>query len=82
MRVAVQHIRDRLTRQEGNAVVGFLAREGHLITGSLDFGAREIVVLLLQLLQAQDIRLLLGQPVEQVGRRTFSEFTFQVAIFM
>ncbi len=68
MRVAANHIVNGLAGEQGDAVVGLLAREGDLVAGCLDLCLREIVVFQLQFLQAQHIGLGGGQPVEQVGQ--------------
>ena len=68
MRVAANHIVNGLAGEQGDAVVGLLAREGDLVAGCLDLCLREIVVFQLQFLQAQYIGLGGGQPVEQVGQ--------------
>ena len=66
MRIPADNLANCLAGEQGNAVVGLLAGERDLITRRLDLGPREIVVLKLGFLQAQRIRLLFGQPVQQV----------------
>ena len=61
------HIEQRLLAQDGHAVVGFLPAEHGLVTGSFDLGQRKSLVLALEFLQAQHIRLVGRKPVEDVG---------------
>jgi hypothetical protein len=65
-RVAENDIAWRLARQQGNAVVGLLPREGDVITRGLDLRLREGMVLELRFLQADDVGLLRRQPVEKL----------------
>ena len=62
--------------------LSLLAREGDLVASCLDLCLREIVVFQLQFLQAQLYRSLAeANQSSRWGRRTFSELTFQLAIF-
>ena len=71
MRIADQHLADRLAREQGDAVVGLLPGERGVVAGGLDLGQRERGVLELQFLQADDVRPGFGQPVEQVRQPDF-----------
>jgi hypothetical protein len=81
-RVVLHHVGDRQLRQDRHAVVGFLAAEGDLVAGGVDLGHREFVVGELGLLQAEHVDRVSSSHCSRWGRRTFSELTFQVAIFI
>ena len=66
MWVAVGDIGRRLTRQQGDAVVGFLPGENNLIASRLNRLLREVVVFELCFLQANNIRLLRRKPFKQL----------------
>jgi hypothetical protein len=55
----------RAARQEGDAVPGALASPGRAVAGRLDRRRREIAVDRLQLLQRDDVRRGLREPLEQ-----------------
>ena len=60
------HVAGRAARQQGDAVIGFLAEPLRAITRSLDLGVRKLVVGELGLLQHDGIDWVLGQPGEQL----------------
>lgn len=62
----LRHIAQRQAAQERDAVVGFLAEHGRFITSCLEDFRRELVVGHLELLQAQDIDRIGGEPVEDM----------------
>ena len=70
-RVADDDLGRGLAREQRDAVVGLLPRERHLVTGRLDLGARELVVLKLGFLQADHVGLRDRQPVEQLRQADF-----------
>jgi len=57
---------DRLRAQDGDAVVGLLADEDGVVAGGLELGDREGLVLELELLQAERVGLVGGEPVEDL----------------
>ena len=55
-----------VTRDDGDAVVGFLPRKYRPVSGLFDFLQWKIMVLEFRFLQADRIGLLARQPVEQL----------------
>ena len=70
-RVVLHHVGDRQLRQDGHAVVGFLAAEDHLITSRLDLGDGELVIRELGLLQAEYVDRVVGQPLQHLRQAHF-----------
>jgi len=65
-RILADDIGEAVTREDGDAVIGFLSGEGHGIAGGLDFRAREGAVLGFRFLQADDIGLAVGEPLKEL----------------
>ena len=72
----------RQLRQDGDAVEAFLAVRLDIVAERLDLGARELVVDRLDLLQADDVRRALAQPMQEVADPGRTPLMFQVTIFM
>ena len=70
-RVVLDHVRDRQFRQDGHAVVGFLAAEDDLVAGSLDLGDGKLVVCQFSLLQAEYVDRIIREPLQYLRQAHF-----------
>ena len=69
--IVLHHVGDRQLRQDGHAVVGFLAAEDHLVTSRLDLGDGELVIRELGLLQAEYVDRVVCQPLQHLRQAHF-----------
>ena len=76
------HVAQRVATQDGYAVVGLLAEGDGFVARLFQRVVRKLVVGELELLQAQGIDRVGGQPGQHLGQAHRQEFTFQVAICM
>ncbi len=76
------HLVEPQLRQDGDAVEPLLSQRLDMVAQRLDLEARKAFVERLDLLQADDVRIGLLQPVQQVVDAARTPLMFQVTIFM
>ena len=69
--IVLDHIGNRMARQNRHAVIGLLACIDHLIAGGIDVGYREFVVGQFGFLQTQHIYRIVGKPLQYLRQTDF-----------